>query len=347
MLLVACVPSASPDAQPDSVVVGRATWDTGWFQAEVFKQLLEELDYTVVAPDPQTLEQAGYTIADNTTLNPDDFYPAAAEGLVDMWPNGWFPNHNTFIEQQEVEGKVELLGFQVRAGALQGYLVDTATADEYDITSLEDLQDAEIAAAFDRDGNGKADLIGCNSGWGCELTIEHHLNAYDLRDTVEHVQGKYETLMSETVARYQDGESILFYTWTPNWTIGKLIPGEDVVWIEVPFASLPEGQHELEELTTIDGVVGCVSDPCNLGFPPNDIRVVANETFLRNNPAARRLLELVEISLTDISQQNALMFDGENTDEDIQRHASDWIEENRVLVDEWLAAARASDEEEQ
>ena len=33
-----------------TVFMARADWDTGWFQAEVFKQFLEELGYTVKGP---------------------------------------------------------------------------------------------------------------------------------------------------------------------------------------------------------------------------------------------------------------------------------------------------------
>jgi glycine betaine/proline transport system substrate-binding protein len=344
LTLTACTPTTPPPATDDTIVLGRATWETGWFQAEVFTRLLEELGYTVQDPDPAALEELGYTLDDQGALDPEAFYHATANGIIDMWPNGWFPLHNTYLEDAPVQGKVELVGYQVRAGALQGYLIDKATADEHDLTNLADLQDPAVAALFDSDDNGKADLIGCNSGWGCALTIEHHLQAYDLEETVEQVQGDYDALMTETLARYEEGDPILFYTWTPNWTIGKLSPGKDVVWIEVPFASLPREQHELEELTTLDGLDGCVTDPCNIGWPPNDIRVAANDTTLTSNPQLRRLLELVEIPLDDISRQNASMFDGENSAADIERHAEEWIAENREQVDAWLAEAQAAAE---
>jgi ABC-type proline/glycine betaine transport system substrate-binding protein len=67
-----------------TVLMARATWDTGWFQAEIFKQLLEEL---------------GYAVAEPKTQDNQDFYRLAAEGDIDLWPNGWFPLHNTFIEK--------------------------------------------------------------------------------------------------------------------------------------------------------------------------------------------------------------------------------------------------------
>ena len=144
------------------------------------------------------------------------------------------------------------------------------------------------------------------------------------------------------MARYQQGDPILFYTWTPNWTVGMLKPGEDVVWIQVPFASLPESQAAFEDATVVEGVPGCVADPCEMGWPANDIRPVANSAFLEDNPAARKLLEVMEIPLDDIFAQNAKMFDGEDSDEDLARHADAWIESNREQFDGWLEEARGA-----
>ena len=319
--------SSETTALPDedkTVSMARADWDTGWFQAEIFKQLQEELGYTVKGP---------------VTMNSWDFYLSAAAGEIDMWVNGWFPNN--YFGDERIRNKVEAVGFEVKAGALQGYLVDKRSADTFGITSLSDFKDPAIAAVFDQDGNGKADLIGCDPGWFCETVIEHHLEAYGLRDTVEHVQGDYSPMIADTIARYKHGKPVFFYTWTPNWTIGSLIPGKDVVWIQVPFPSLPNGHKDEENLILVDGVPGCVADPCAMGFPPSDIRVVANKDFLKRNPAVRRLAEAVEIPLEDINAQNARMIDGEDDDEDIRRHAQEWIHKNRRKVDQWLKTARA------
>lgn len=318
-------PFGEENTDSKTISMARATWDTGWFQTEIFSLLLEELGYVVGYP--KTMENL-------------PFYLAAARGHVDIWVNGWFPSHNVFLKQEEVKGKVTPVGFEVIDGALQGYLVDKPTADRLEIRNLADLQRPEVASVFDRDGNGKADLIGCNIGWGCERVVEHHLGAYGLRATVEHVQGDYSPLMDETVERCRRGEPVLFYTWTPNWTVGELVPGRDVVWLQVPFPSLPIDQQELEAQTVIEGVPGCASDPCSMGFPPNDIRGVANTRFLESHPDVRRLLESVTIPLEDISLQNARMIGGEDTYDDIRRHARDWIVGHRKTVDRWLESAR-------
>src|SRR5690606_18653340 len=187
--------------------------------------------------------------------------------------------------------------------------------------------------------DGKADMVACPPGWGCETVIEHHLDAYGLRDHVNSIKASYSASMADALARYQNGESIFFYTWTPNWTVGVLKPGEDVVWLTVDEANLPEEQKELEDETTLSDVTGCVADPCNMGWPANDIQPVANNGFLDENPAVRALLEEVRIPIDDIFAQNARMNEGEDDPTDIAAHASDWIADNRESVDTWLDAA--------
>src|SRR3546814_18636391 len=113
--------------------------------------------------------------------------------------------------------------------------------------------------------------------------------------------------MADALARYKEGKPILFYTWTPNWTVGLLKPGEDVVWIGTPEPSLPDDQKQFEDLTTVAGVKGCVSDPCEMGWPANDIRPVANSAFLDENPSVAALFEAVSLPLEDLFAQNAKM----------------------------------------
>lgn len=308
------------DEEASTIRMGRATWDTGWFQAEIYKQLFNRLGYRVEGP--ATMENA-------------EFYDAVAAGDVDLWVNGWFPLHESLIGEED---PVELVGTQVNSGALQGYFVDASSADRLGISNLGDLADPDIATEFDVDGNGLADLIGCNVEWACAGTVDHHLSEYDLEDTVEHIQGDYSPLMRGTIERHHAGEPILYYTFTPNWTVGELVPGEDVNWLETPYPSLPEGQSG-EDRTEVPGLSGCVDDPCQTGWPPNDIRAVANTAFVEENPSVRTLLEQVEIPLADIHSQNARMVDGEGDSEDITRQAEEWITDNEGTVDEWINTA--------
>lgn len=317
----AAAPAASEQADAPVVRMARATWDTGWFQAEIYRQLLQQIGYRVEGP---------------TTMENEEFFTAVNEGEVDLWANGWFPLHQPLLDDATA---AEPVGVQVEGGALQGYLVDKATAEEHDITNLGDLANPEIAELFDRDGDGRADLIGCNTGWTCGPIIDHQLDAYELTATVEQVQADYSPMMEATVERYQTGQPVLFYTFTPNWTVGRLVPGTDVVWLETPFPSLPDDQAAADEQTAVPDVPGCGSDPCQMGWPANDIRPVANTAFLDANPTVRALLDQIRIPLADILEQNARMVDGEGDPADIRRDATQWIADNQGDVSDWVNEA--------
>ena len=316
--------SASPEARSQVVKMAKGTWDSGWFQAEIYKQLLAELGYQVTEPITQTTEQ---------------FYTSAAKGKTDFWVNGWFPLQNFFLQDKAIKEKVEAVGFEVRRGALEGYAIDLETASKLGIKNIADLKDPKIAEVFDRNGNGKADLIGCERGWACAEIIEYQIKAYGLQDTVEQIQGNYFAWMHDYF-KNNSYQPILAYIWKPTWVFEKLALGEKTVWLQVPFPALPEQDKVLEKETKIRGLSGCPDDPCQMPFPPNDIRVVANREFLQAHPDIRRLFELVEIPLKDITAQNLKMFAREDSPDDIKRHATEWIRNNRKVVDEWLKAAK-------
>jgi len=79
-----------------------------------------------------------------------------------------------------------------------------------------------------------------------------------------------------------------------------------------------------------------------MGFVGSDIKVVANNQFLAENPAAAKLFEVMAIPLGDIARQNNRMQNSENTQADIDNHAREWAASNRFLFDSWLAQARAA-----
>jgi glycine betaine/proline transport system substrate-binding protein len=307
------------------VVAARATWESGYFDSEVVASLLRELGYSVTSPGEH---EVGATV----------FYPLLATGVVDYWASGWFPLHEpllqTALPRQGIVGDyVERVGYVVEAGALQGYLIDLKTAEAEGIDTMADLKDPRLAALFDIDGDGKADLIGCDEGWGCAEAVDRHVTGFGWGGTIEHIQGDYSTLFSTVVTtRVRAGDPVLYYTWTPNYTVAQLVPGRDVRWLEVPDAPGTE--------TRVASVRGCASDPCEMGFVPNDIRVVANSDFLDDNPAAARLFELVRIPEQDIFEENRRLFATGFTQQAVGEAARRWINENRDTVDSWLTQAR-------
>lgn len=284
------------------------------FQTQVIQQALRDLGYQT-----EPVKQVDYSAA----------YAAIANGDASYMAVSWEPLQNDMYKNAGGDEKFYRKGYYIE-GAAQGYLIDKKTAEAHNIDSIDDLQNPETAKLFDTNGDGKADLTGCQAGWGCEAVIEHQLDAYKLRDTVTHNQGQYAAIISDTIARYQEGKPILYYTWTPYWVSGKLVPGKDVVWLEVPFTANPNS----DDTTAPNGK--------NYGFAVNSERIVANRTFAEANPAAAKLFEVAKLPINDVSEENMLISNGEDSEEQIKQHALNWIKANQAAYDGWLEQARAA-----
>jgi len=288
------------------VKMAKANWDTGYFQAEIYKQALEKMGYKVTEPK---------------AMKPSVFYLAAAAGDLDLWVNGWFSTHDTYIK--ETKGKVKAVGNVMAKGGLQGYLVDKKTADRLGIKSVMDIK--KHAKQFDSNGDGKADMVACPPGWGCEKQITKHFAELGLGDFINPVQADYSASMADAIAKFKNGKSILVYTWTPNWTVGALELGKDIVWIDVPYSK-----------TKSVKVPNATKSKINMGFSADDIRAAANVDFLKANPKVEKMLKKASIPLADIAAQNLKMNAGEKSEKAIKKHASAWIKANQSAFDGWL-----------
>jgi len=327
LLLTLAIPAFAANDKPGKgikVQPARANWNTGYFQEALVRAGLKELGFNVKKPKE---------------LQVPLFYQSVALGDVDYWTNGWFPTHNQNIPENKAD-KVVKVGYVVKAGGLQGYLVSKREAEKFGITSIADFKRPEVKAAFDKNGDGKADLVACEAGWGCEKTINFHMEEYGLNDHINQIKAGYTASMADTLANYKTGKPVFFYTWAPNWTIFKLMPGKDVVWINVPEIKAREVEMEAIDRMTVTGVQGAITDPLKIGFVSADIRIAANKDFLDNNPAAKKFFEVFNLPLTDINEQNTRMQDGEKAQKKIENHAKEWIKKNQEKWNGWLEAAR-------
>ncbi|KXU38003.1 glycine/betaine ABC transporter substrate-binding protein [Ventosimonas gracilis] len=279
----------------------------------------------------KALEQLGYDVLPHQEMSHPLMYVSLANGDADIFATHWEPLHSDYYKNGGGDSKYFKRGQY--STAAQGYLIDKKTAEAHGISNIAQLKDPELAKLFDTDGDGKADLIGCDPGWGCEAIIEHQLDAYGLRNNISHRQGSYAVLIADVITRFKAGQPVLYYTWIPLWPSSIMKPGQDVVWLEVPFSALPGGRAG-EDTTLANGK--------NYGFSMNTQHIVVSRPFAEAHPDVAKLAEVMQLPVADITAQNALMAEGQNTAADVERHTNAWIRAHQATFDGWLEQARAA-----
>ena len=328
------------------VVAGRASWSTGYVQAEIFTALLRELGYTVS-------ESA------DMELGPQNAFMAMAEGDMDFWANSWMPGHSSWLMGERTDGSligdaVTVLGMQIQAGGLQGFLIEKGFADEYGVYTLEDLDNnADAIAAYDatdaNPGNGMVDIMGCPEDWTCDNIINSMLKGGGYKNLVQ-VKAGYDPMWAQATDMVNEGLPVVAYTWTPSAYITTIRPGDNSYWIGMDYIlddSNPNDQDGGEGWDQRPGTAAISEEMCParsadglcpIGWAAADIQAAANNDFLADNPAAEELFKQIVLSVMDVSVANVEQSAGA----DPKDLAAAWIADNRDKADAWLEAARSA-----
>ncbi|MFM2479471.1 glycine betaine/L-proline ABC transporter substrate-binding protein ProX [Celerinatantimonas sp. MCCC 1A17872] len=305
------LPGAGKTVQPI-----QSTIQEEMFQTVIVDQALKKLGY-----DIKPIKQVDYNVA----------YTAIANGDATFMAVNWQPLHDQKYKAAGGDKVFYRKGHYV-TGAAQGYLIDKKTADKYHITNIEQLKDPKIAKLFDSNGDGKANMTGCNPGWGCETATNYQVKKYGLSDTVDIDEGNYSALMADTITRYKEGKPVFYYTWVPYWVSGVLVPGKDVVWLQVPFSAVPDKPNASTKLP----------NGKDYGFGMNSMNIVANKKWAKQNPAAAKLFSVMKLSVNDISAENLMMRKGQASEDDIRGHATAWIQAHQTEFNQWIKEAKAA-----
>jgi len=328
-----------------SLTMCRANWASGYIQAEIVRQILQQAGYEV--SDPSVIE-----------LGPSNAYTAMAEGSCDFWANSWYPGHFSWFENQLTDGS--LVGDHVEAvpglfqdSGVQGFLVTKTWAEDNNVSTIDQInRDESLWSQFDSDGNGKGEILGCPESWTCDDIIENQIawgNGTEPWDNMEETKAEYDALFAEMVNRVNAGEPGILYTWSPASYLTVLVPGDNVLWLSVEAVlddSNPLGKeggenHQQEEGFTAFGADMC-TQPCQLGWSAADIQVSARTDMLdANDGFLRDLFPLIKPSILDISFLQVDQTDGDGSQAHVAELASGWMADNAAHVDAWIAEAMA------
>ncbi len=331
--------------------LGRGNWSSGYVQAQILHDLMEELGYEVSSPDQ--LEFA-----------PDLAYQTMASGEMDFWANSWYPGHLSWWEgdlpngSQVGDNLTRIEGSLMPGGGLQGWLVTKSWAEANDVTTLDQINaDEALWSQLDSDGNGKGEFYGCPEDWTCDDIMASNI-AFAGWDNLEQNQAGYDAMFAEFLTLAQNGEAAIMYTWTPTSYLAQAIPGETTMWISIENASVLDdsnplgregGESYCQRCGDSIGYQGlgpdtCLQGPdgCQVGWEAADIEITANTVWLEDNPAAEALFNEFKPPLIDLAIAGVELNATDGAQADVERIAAGWLETNRDLADTWIEAALAA-----
>jgi len=365
-------PEDSETALPGEGVtirMGRADWSTGYFQAYVYHNVIEELGYDVTNPA-------------DTELGPSLAYLGMAQGDFDLWVNSWYPGHFSWHEAELPDGSsvadhLEVIGTVFDGGGIQGWLIEKNFADEHNIKTMEDFNNnPDAIAAYDAadpdPGNGIADIYGCQESYTCDNMIQNMI-AFGGWDNIQQAVAGYDTMFAEAESKVANGEPAIIYTWTPSTYVARLIPGHNVYWLGTETVldnSNPANEdggadhQQREGPTGLDSFVpippdqcpaaaedGLIDDSmrvdddggnCPMGWIPATITPTINKEVAEANPALRALLANLSLPVVDVSLATVEAVAEGGTESAYQAIAEKWISENRDRIDPAIEAALAA-----
>lgn len=135
------------------------------------------------------------------------------DGSADVFTDLWIPNRQN-IWDKYIDGTQTVLHNQPYAGTQKLY-VPSYMAEQ--VKSIEDLRDPNIAALFDKDGNGKGEYWAGDAGWDSTKMWLIKFKSYGLSDLWEAEIIPDSTFKSQLKAATESQKPMLFYYWAPEW----------------------------------------------------------------------------------------------------------------------------------
>lgn len=239
------------------------------------------------------------------------------DGSVDVFTDSWLPNHQDIWEQfdpKAIAHNEPYLG-------TQGTFVPRYMADR--VRSFDDLADPEIAALFDKDGNGKGEYWPGDANWGSTKLMQVKFESYGLSELWEPQIYSDATFKAQLKAAIAAEEPILFYYWTPEW----IHSAYDLVSLEEPDRT--EGCEDVK----LDQENWLEESTFTCKFDDAKIYVAYSRSLEQRNPVAAKFLSQIKLD-PDVINSWILKIGRDN--EDPQDVAEAWIEANPDIVKEWI-----------
>ncbi len=241
------------------------------------------------------------------------------DGSVDVYTDLWMPNRQA-IWDKYIDG-AKTVGHNVPYLGTQKMYVPAYMSDR--VSTVEDLMDPEVAAMFDKDGNGKGEYWAGDAGWKSTRMWQVKFKSYGLSELWEPEILPDATFKAQLKAAVQREQPILFYYWTPEWVHAAY----DITPIEEPARTEGCEDVNLDQEDWLEASnFSCVSSDAT-------IYVAYSKSLEARNPPVAKFLSQVKLDPATVNEWILQIGRDKMDPRDV---AEDWVNNNMDVVNGWI-----------
>ncbi len=241
------------------------------------------------------------------------------DGSADVYTDLWMPNREA-IWNKYIEG-AGTVGHNTPYLGTQKMYVPTYMADI--VSSMEDLKDPEVAAMFDKDGNGKGEYWAGDAGWKSTRMWQVKFKSYGLDELWEAEILPDATFKGQLKTAIQREKPILFYYWTPEWVHAAY----DLTALEEP------ARTEGCEATNLDQEDWLEASTFACASQDAEIYVAYSKSLEERNPEVAKFLSQIKLDPAVVNEWILLIGRDKLDPRDV---AEEWVANNMDTVNEWI-----------
>ncbi len=153
-------------------------------------------------------------------------------------------------------------------------------------------------------------ITGIEPGAGISVTTEKAIKAYDSLNGWEVTLSSTAAMASELDKAIKDEEPIIITGWNPHWTFAK--------YPDMKYLDDPKGIYGKEEV----------------------IKTIVRQGLKEEKPNAYKLVDQFK---WDVKDMESIMYESQETGDDIETVAKRWVEDNQDKVSEWTKGVEEVD----
>ncbi len=246
------------------------------------------------------------------------------EGDIDVHPDVWLPNQESFTRQYVDEAGTVTLSSNPYQGN-QGFCVSQDFAAAMNITDIADLGRPDVAAAMDSDGNGLGEMWIGAPGWASANVNEVKTRDYGLLDFIEPIRAEEAVKTARIRDSIAKGEGYAFYCYEPH-----------AVWFMFDVTMLTEPTYDPEKYVMVQPSDNADWYEMSMVATKDDLKQVQiawSNSLVDRSPAIAEFFANFSLNAQDVS---GLAFEISANDRDPAEVAAEWVAANSDRVDAML-----------